>query len=253
MGFIEFIGVSKSFGDRKVISDLHLKIKKNKFLGILGSSGCGKTTLLRLLAGFEMPDSGRIIMNGNNVYDSENNEFIPPEKRDVGMVFQDLALWPHITVSGHIDFVLKAKKIPKEDRREKIKDILELLGLKQNSGSYPRQLSGGEKQKVAIARAIAQEPSVLLMDEPMSNLDQILKNSFKKEITRLQKRLGITTLYVTHNYMELLDMADEIAIMRGGRIIRSGETRDVYKKPGSEFVAEILGKSHSPITLLKNK
>jgi len=239
VSFIEIHKVDKSFGKKRVISNLSLEVKKNELLGILGPSGCGKTTLLRLIAGFEVPDRGEIRIDGDCVYSSSNGIFVPPEKRNIGMVFQDLALWPHMTVREHIDFVLGSRNIKS---KEKIEEILELVDLKSLSESYPEQLSGGEKQRVAIARALAQEPRVLLLDEPLSNLDQILRKDFKDEITKLRKKFGITTIYVTHNYLELIDIADKIAIMRKGRIIQFGRSKEVYQNPKNNFVRNILGK-----------
>lgn len=239
MSFIEIHEIDKSFGKKKVISNLSLDVKENELLGILGSSGCGKTTLLRLIAGFEIPNKGEIRINSDLVYSSNNRRVVPPEKRNVGMVFQDLALWPHMTVKEHINFVFESKNIRNE---EKIEEILKLVNLKSLSESYPEQLSGGEKQRVAIARTLAQEPRVLLLDEPLSNLDQILRKDFKNEIIKLQKKFGITTIYVTHNYLELVDMADEIAIMQEGRIIQFGRTEEVYQKPKNNFVRNILGR-----------
>jgi len=239
VSFIEIHEIDKSFGKKKVISNLSLDVKENELLGILGSSGCGKTTLLRLIAGFEIPNKGEIRINSDLVYSSNNRRVVPPEKRNVGMVFQDLALWPHMTVKEHINFVFESKNIRNE---EKIEEILKLVNLKSLSESYPEQLSGGEKQRVAIARTLAQEPRVLLLDEPLSNLDQILRKDFKNEIIKLQKKFGITTIYVTHNYLELVDMADEIAIMQEGRIIQFGRTEEVYQKPKNNFVRNILGR-----------
>jgi iron(III) transport system ATP-binding protein len=236
--FIGIHGIDKFLGGKKVISDLSLEVEKNKLLGILGPSGCGKTTLLRLIAGLEVPDRGEIIINGSIVY-SDRGVFVPPEKRNVGMVFQDLALWPHMTVKEHINFVLESRNMKDGDR---VVGILDLVDLTSLSESYPEQLSGGEKQRVAIARALAQEPRILLLDEPLSGLDQILRGDLKKEIRKLQKKLGITTIYVTHNYLELIDIADDIAVMQEGRIIQSGRTGEVYEKPKNNFVKNILGK-----------
>lgn len=238
MTFIGIHGIDKFLGGKKVISDLSLEVEKNKLLGILGPSGCGKTTLLRLIAGLEVPDRGEIIINGSIVY-SDRGVFVPPEKRNVGMVFQDLALWPHMTVKEHINFVLESRNMKDGDR---VVGILDLVDLTSLSESYPEQLSGGEKQRVAIARALAQEPRILLLDEPLSGLDQILRGDLKKEIRKLQKKLGITTIYVTHNYLELIDIADDIAVMQEGRIIQSGRTGEVYEKPKNNFVKNILGK-----------
>ncbi len=232
--------IYKSFGKKNAVTDLSLTVGKNQSLGILGPSGCGKTTLLRLIAGLEIPDKGEIRIGNKVVYSSKNGKFIPPEKRNVGMVFQDLALWPHMTVREHIGFVLKSKKIKGMDNKKKIEETLKLLNLSSLSESYPKDLSGGEKQRVAIARALAQKPQVLLLDEPLSNLDQILKRKFKEEFNKLRKDLDVSTVYVTHNFTELEGIAENIAIMQEGRIIQSGKISEIYDNPKNEFVEKIL-------------
>lgn len=239
MSFIRIQNIEKSFGGKKVISDLSLDVGENEIFGILGPSGCGKTTLLRIIAGLEKPDKGKVIVDGMVTY-SDEGICVPPEKRNVGMVFQDLALWPHMKVRDHIDFVLKSKGIKDA---EEIKGILRLVGMESFSESYPEQLSGGEKQRVAIARTLAQKPKILLLDEPMSNLDNILVDELKKEIRRLHKKLMTPTVYVTHNYLELIDIADRIAVMHEGRIIQAGRTAEVYAQPENDFVKSILGKT----------
>ncbi|MBN2013762.1 MAG: ABC transporter ATP-binding protein [Candidatus Altiarchaeota archaeon] len=237
MTFLRIRNVEKSFGRKKAISELSLEVEQNEIIGVLGPSGCGKTTLLRIIAGLEVPDRGEIIINGSTVYSKRT--FITPEKRNVGMVFQDFALWPHMTVREHIGFVLESRKIKKD---EKISEILRLLYLGSLAGSYPEQLSGGEKQRVAIARVLAQEPRILLLDEPASNLDQILKREFKDELLRLREVLKVTVVYVTHNYLELLGLADKITVMKDGRIIQEGKTDEVYENPGNGFVASLFNK-----------
>ncbi len=239
MSFIQIRRICKSFGRKRVIPDLSLEVRTNEILGVLGPSGCGKTTLLRLIAGFEMPDSGEIIIDNDVVYSSRDKTFVPPEKRNIGMVFQDLALWPHMTVKEHITFVFESRNIRD---KEKVGDILDLVNLKSHSESYIGQLSGGEKQRVAIARALAQKPRLLLLDEPLSSMDQILRREFKEEIMKLQKKFEVTAIYVTHNYLELMDMADRIAVMQEGRIIQLGKTGEVYDTPLNNLVGDILGK-----------
>jgi ABC-type Fe3+/spermidine/putrescine transport system ATPase subunit len=242
MAYIQFQGVGKSYEGRQVVSDYSLAVGKNTITGILGPSGCGKTTILRMLAGLERPDTGKIYINKKAVYDSEKKIDISPEKRDIGMVFQDYALWPHMTVEQHIDFVFRAKKIPHDERRMRMKKYLEMVSLKEKAKRFPHQLSGGEKQRVALIRAIAQEPKVLLLDEPFSNLDQILRKSLKKEIIDLHEKLGTTMIYVTHSCLDITDLADRIVILNEGKLIQEGTLSEVLEKPASEYVAQMLGK-----------
>ncbi len=241
MAYIKLEDISKSLNGRDVLSGLSLEIDKNMIFGILGPSGSGKTTLLRILCGLETPNSGRISINDESIFDSKKKINIPPERRNMAMVFQDFALWPHLTVEKHIDFVLRARKITESGRKSLIQEYLELLQMGGKADSYPGELSGGEKQRVAIIRALAQEPRILLLDEPFSNLDQILKNDFKREIKSIQHRFKATILYVTHNYLDLIDMTDKIAVMQNGKIVQHGTTNEVYDNPKNEFVSKILG------------
>lgn len=241
MAYIKLRDISKSLNGRDVLSGLSLEIDKNMIFGILGPSGSGKTTLLRILCGLETPSSGRISINDESIFDSKKKINIPPERRNMAMVFQDFALWPHLTVEKHIDFVLRARKITESRRKSLIQEYLELLQMGGKADSYPGELSGGEKQRVAIIRALAQEPRILLLDEPFSNLDQILKDDFKKEIKSLQHRFKATILYVTHNYLDLIDMTDKIAVMQNGKIVQHGTTNEVYDNPKNEFVSKIFG------------
>jgi ABC-type Fe3+/spermidine/putrescine transport system ATPase subunit len=248
MEYITLRNIKKSFqegnkGKKGILSNLSLEIEKDTLIGILGPSGSGKTTLLRILAGLETPDEGSIIIDNKVIFDSEKKVNVPPEKRNVALVFQDFALWPHLTVEEHLKFVLEASGIKRNKHfKHLIGNYLKLFQMENNSNSYPKELSGGEKQRVAIMRALAQEPRVLLLDEPFSNLDQILKEDFKKELKKVQKKFKMSMIYVTHNYLDLIGMANEIAVMQNGRIIQYGKTREVYNKPKNDFVSKILGK-----------
>ncbi|HHJ53260.1 MAG TPA: ABC transporter ATP-binding protein, partial [Caldithrix abyssi] len=190
--------------------------------------GCGKTTILRLIAGFIAPDTGRIYLNGA-LTSWDGRILIPPEKRNIGMVFQDLALWPHLTVSGNIGFGLKAKRIPKTEREAKIKDILQLVGLEGYAKRKPAELSGGQQQRVALARALVLQPNVLLMDEPLSNLDRELNVRLRDEVVRLQEQLGFTLLYVTHDREEAFHIARTVILMRDGRVEFKGRVEEAKR------------------------
>ncbi len=242
MGYIEFKNVTKSFNSNTVIDNLELAINEKDVLGILGPSGSGKTTLLRLLAGFEKPDLGKIIINKTEVFNKLKNIFLDPERRNIAMVFQDLALWPHMTVREHLSFVLNAKNVSKPDQEELINDNLDLVSLYNYSDSYPHELSGGEKQRLAIVRALIQKPDVLLFDEPLSNLDQILRKDMMREFIKLKEEFQITTIYVTHNYKDVLDLADEIAVLDKGKIIQKNKTKELFRNPINDFVANIVGR-----------
>ncbi len=208
-------------GSTSVLSNISLEIQNGERAVILGPSGCGKTTILRLIAGFIAPDSGSITINRGLVA-KDGRIFLPPEKRNIGMVFQDLALWPHLTVRGNIEFPLKSRGISKEKRDEKIQKILELVGMQGFDRRKPVELSGGQQQRVALARALVPEPEVLLMDEPLSSLDFELNLRIRKEILRLHEKLGFTLLYVTHDRDEAFDIATRIVMMKKGCITYDG-------------------------------
>ena len=217
MNIVEILSVYKKYNKETVLHNVSLLLEKGERVVILGPSGCGKTTILRLVAGFIYPDKGKVIIEGDIV--SEEGKILkPPEVRNVGMVFQDLALWPHMTVKGNIEFGLKIRGISKEKREEKIKRILEMVGMGGFEKKKPSELSGGQKQRVALARALVLEPKVLLMDEPLSSLDFELNKYLRKEILDIQNRLGFTMLYVTHDRDEAFDIATRIIYMKKGRI-----------------------------------
>jgi len=227
--------LNKSFGNLHVLKDLDLEVAKGEVLTLLGPSGCGKTTTLNLVAGLINPDSGKIILRGEivNAYS--------PQKRKVGMVFQSWALFPHMTVYENIAFGLKVKKWPKSKIDQKVREMLSLIQLPNIQNKFPSQLSGGMRQRVAFARALAVEPDVLLLDEPFSNLDELLRRQMEVETRRLQQQIGITTLFVTHNQEEALVMSDRVAVMSNGKIVQVDTPLKVYNDPRTSFVCEFLG------------
>lgn len=216
----------------------YLEAKPGEFLTLLGPSGCGKTTTLRIIAGFEKPDRGEIYFDDTIMND------VPPYERNIGIVFQDYALFPHMTVYDNISFGLKLRKLPKGEIRRRVLWALELVGLKGFEDRYPEQLSGGQQQRVALARALVIEPQLLLLDEPLSNLDAKIRERLRGEIKRIQKELGITTIYVTHDQEEAMAISDRIAVMSVGKIEQVGDPLDLYYNPKNEFVAQFLGLSN---------
>ncbi|MFC0215010.1 ABC transporter ATP-binding protein [Paenibacillus chartarius] len=243
---IQLTGVSKAFGKFQAIESLSLSIQSGEFVAILGPSGCGKTTLLRMLAGFEQPTTGEIAMNGTVV--AKPGFSLPPEKRRIGMVFQAFALWPHMNVAEHVRFPIRHhKETParvRANEQERIAGVLQMVGLSQHGTRMPHELSGGQKQRVAIARAIAAEPSLLLMDEPLSSLDAMLRMEMRREIQAIHRQTGTAIVYVTHDQGEALAMADRIVVMKDGRIEQIGTPQDIYLRPQTEFVARFVSKAN---------
>lgn len=228
----------KAFGDVRAVDGISFEIEEGEFFSLLGPSGCGKTTTLRMLAGFERPTDGTITIEGERV------DTVPPYDRDVGMVFQSYALFPHKTVGENVGFGLKMEGVPREEREGRIADILDLVGLPGFEDRSPDELSGGQQQRIALARALVIEPSVLLLDEPLSNLDLKLRKEMQFELKRIQTELGITTVYVTHDQEEALSMSDKILVMNEGKSEQVGTPREVYHEPANEFVAEFIGDSN---------
>jgi len=235
---VELIGVTKNFGDTIAVDNIDLKVRKGEFITLLGPSGCGKTTTLRLIAGFIRPDKGYILING------ERMENKAPYERNLGMVFQNYALFPHMTVYENIAFGLKMRKVNKVEIDKKVKEYLELVQLPGIEKRYPRQLSGGQQQRVALARALVIEPEVLLLDEPLSNLDLKLREAMRLELKAIHERVGITFIYVTHDQGEALAMSDRLAIMNKGKIMQVGTPEEVYERPINRFVAEFIGETN---------
>ena len=232
---VEVEGVDLAYGDNAVLRDVNLSIAPGEFFALLGPSGSGKSTLLRLIAGFNRADRGRVRLGGVDV------AALPPWKRDVGMVFQNYALWPHLSVADNVAFGLEERRWAAERVRDRVREMLELVGLSGYEKRRPSQLSGGQQQRVAIARTLAIAPRVLLLDEPLSNLDAKLRASTGLELKRLQRRLNITTIFVTHDQQEAMTIADRLAVLEGGAIRQIGRPRELYDAPANRFVAEFVG------------
>ena len=228
-------GLSKRFGRVIAAEDIHLKVKKSELISLLGPSGCGKTTTLRMIAGFIMPDEGRVLIEGQDV------TYSTPDKRDTAMVFQSYALFPHMTVFDNVAFGLRMRRVSKSDIVERVQKALALVRLESVSGRYPGQLSGGQRQRVALARALVVNPSVLLLDEPLSNLDAKLRQEMQVELRQLQKELDLTSIYVTHDQEEAFSLSDRIVVLNEGRIQQVGAPKEVFESPNSYFVADFVG------------
>ncbi len=228
-------GLTKILGGRVIIDNLHLVVKKGEMVSLLGPSGCGKTTTLRMIAGFLIPDKGDIVLNGKDV------TTIGPEKRPSAMVFQNYALWPHMTVFGNVAYPLKVRKLAKPEIEKRVHEALAMVNLMHHKDSRPGQISGGEQQRVALARALVQEPDILLLDEPLSNLDAKLRVKVREDIRDLQRRLGITTVIVTHDQDEALSISDRIAVMNNGKIEQFSTPQELYDRPETEYVANFIG------------
>ena len=240
---ITLTGITKSFGAKKVILDTSLTVESGSFTTLLGPSGCGKTTLLRMIAGLETPDTGKIYFDDRCVFSSEDKINVPPEKRGLGFVFQDFALWPHMSVYENVAFGLRAAHNTKK-LDEKVKNALHAVQLDDFAGRYPHQLSGGQQQRVAFARAIVIEPECILFDEPLSALDALLREEMRTELKELITRLGITAVFVTHDQTEAMSMSDKIAVLNGGNIEQYSSPETVYSNPSTPFVARFIGSSN---------
>lgn len=235
---VKLVNVTKIYGPVIAVDHVNLEVESGELFTLLGPSGCGKTTTLRIIAGFEAPEEGRVY------FDDEDVTFKKPYERNTAMVFQNYALWPHMTVYDNIAYGLRLRKVPEEEVRKRVKQVLELVRLEGLERRYPLQLSGGQQQRVALARALVVEPRVLLLDEPLSNLDAKLRIEMREEIKRIQKRLGITTIYVTHDQLEAMSLSDRIAVMKDGRILQVGTPKEVYFHPRTVFVAGFIGRSN---------
>jgi spermidine/putrescine transport system ATP-binding protein len=233
--FLEFENISKSFGNVRAVVNTSLSIRKGEFFSLLGPSGCGKTTLLRMVAGFEKPDTGRIYLNGEDITD------LPPNRRKVNTIFQNYALFPHLTVWDNIAFGLKIEKRPKKEIEAEVGSMLKLIQMEDQAWKYPDQISGGQKQRVAIARALIKKPEVLLLDEPLAALDLKLRQRMLIELDLIHDEVGITFVYVTHDQGEAMSLSDRIAVMDKGIIEQTGAPMEIYEAPSSSFVAAFIG------------
>jgi iron(III) transport system ATP-binding protein len=242
---IEISNLRKNFTSQAAtvaaVSDVSLTIPAGKLFTLLGPSGCGKSTTLRCVAGLEKPDGGEIKLGDEILYSAEKNVYVPAHKRDIGMVFQSYAIWPHMKVFDNVAFPLRIKRLPKEEIREKVGKVLKTVGLEGLEDRLAPQLSGGQQQRVSLARALVKKPKVLLLDEPLSNLDAKLREQMRMEIKELQERLQITTLYVTHDQTEALAISDFIAVMNKGKLLDVALPRELYFSPRSEFTADFIG------------
>ena len=229
--------ISKNFGEGDVLSDISFDVHKGEFVTLLGASGCGKTTTLRIISGLETPDTGEVILNGQDM------TALPPEKRPVNTVFQSYALFPHMNVEKNVAYGLKVRGESKKVIAERVKEMLELVQMSDYAKRMPAQLSGGQRQRIAIARALAPQPQLLLLDEPLGALDLQLRRQMQLELKRLQKKLGITFIYITHDQEEAINMSDRIAVMRGGRFEQIGSPEEIYDRPDTRYVAQFIGRS----------
>jgi iron(III) transport system ATP-binding protein len=236
---IQIEHVTKRFGATTAVRDLSLEVHEREFVTLLGPSGCGKTTLLRMLAGFVAPDAGVIRVGGSTL--STPTATVPPERRGMGMVFQNYAVWPHKTVAQNVGFGLTVRKVSRGETRARVARVLELVNLAGLEHRYPGELSGGQQQRVALARSLVVEPSILLLDEPLSNLDAKLRERMRWELKDLQRRTGITFVYVTHDQSEAMALSDRIAVMHQGQVLQLGTPREVYSHPASRTVADFMG------------
>ncbi|HEY0248139.1 MAG TPA: ABC transporter ATP-binding protein [Gryllotalpicola sp.] len=227
--------ITKELGGRRIVSELELEVRAGELICLLGPSGCGKTTTLRMIGGFLTPDAGTIRIDGADV------TRVSPERRPTAMVFQNYALWPHMTVFDNVAFGLAVRRVPRADRRRRVEEMLGMVGLSHHANSRPGQISGGEQQRVALARALVMEPRLLLLDEPLSNLDAKLRVRVREEIRDIQQRLGITTVFVTHDQEEALSLSDRIAVMNDGRIEQLDTPDAIYRHPSTPFVARFVG------------
>ncbi|MDQ1434660.1 MAG: spermidine/putrescine transport system ATP-binding protein [Actinomycetota bacterium] len=231
-------GVTKRFGDMVAVDDVTITVGRGEFFSMLGPSGCGKTTSLRMIAGFEEPDSGRVELTGRDIVG------VPPYKRNVNTVFQSYALFPHLTVADNVAFGLRRKKVSKSEVRDRVRRYLDLVQLNGYDDRRPSQLSGGQQQRVALARALVNEPAVLLLDEPLGALDLKLRKQMQLELMRIQREVGVTFVYVTHDQEEALVMSDRLAVMSQGRVEQVGYPEDIYERPATRFVAGFIGTSN---------
>ena len=246
MAYLTLTNISKRFGETVVVEDFNLDIDKGEFVSFLGPSGCGKTTTLRMVAGFEIPTSGQVILGGKEITNQ------PPNQRNVGMIFQAYALFPNMTVAQNIGFGLKIRKESSDAIKKRVEEMITLIRLEEHVNKYPYQLSGGQQQRVALARALATHPDVLLLDEPLSALDAKIRIQLRAEIRAIQKRLGITAIFVTHDQEEALSISDRVVVMYGGRVEQVGTPFEIYNFPQTQFVANFVGSLNTATAVVKD-
>jgi len=235
-------GLTKRYGDILAVDDLTMDFEKGTLTTLLGPSGCGKTTTLRCIAGLERPDKGEVAIGDATVFSRDTN--VPPEKRMVGIVFQSYAIWPHMTVFDNIAFPLKIRHASKQEVEQKVKKVMDLVRLTGLNDRPATQVSGGQQQRIALARALVFDPEVLLLDEPLSNLDASLRDVVRVELREIQQSLGITTIYVTHDQVEALSISDKVVVLRAGKIMAVGSPKEIYTRPPNEFIASFVGKAN---------
>jgi iron(III) transport system ATP-binding protein len=240
---LRFTDVIKHYGSNRVVDEISFTVAEGEFFTLLGPSGCGKTTTLRLLAGLETPDAGEITLEGRCIAAPKKNIWVPPDKRNVGMMFQSYAIWPHLTVFENVAFPLRVRKESEEDIKRRVGEALELVGLSGLEGRGATQLSGGQQQRVALARSVVYTPSLLLLDEPLSNLDVKLREQMRHELRALQLRLSLAVVYVTHDQAEAMSLSDRIAVVNKGRLEQVGSPTEVYERPRTRFVGDFLGRT----------
>ncbi|MCZ2495132.1 ATP-binding cassette domain-containing protein [Xylophilus sp. Kf1] len=238
MSFLQLSGVTKFYGDTCAVADMNLSVEKGEFVSLLGPSGCGKTTTLQMVAGFEAVTRGRIVLDGRDITDAK------PNSRGLGIVFQTYALFPHMTVRDNVSFGLEMRKCPKAERAERVRDALGLVHLEAHAAKYPRELSGGQRQRVALARALVIEPPVLLLDEPLSNLDAKLREEMQFELRQIQRKVGTTTVMVTHDQSEAMSVSDRVVVMEAGRATQIDKPYEVYEHPRTRFISTFVGKAN---------
>ncbi len=252
MSAIELINVSKVFGSVRAVDKLNLTVEQGECFSFLGPSGCGKTTTLRMIAGFENLDEGELYSDGRLFSSSYKHFYLPPEKRDFGMVFQAFAVWPHMSVYDNVAFPLKIKKLPKDEIKSRTEMALKATSLVKEAELFPQTLSGGQQQRIALARAVAINPKVMLLDEPLSNLDPHLREEMRFEIKELQTRFGFTVIYVTHDQAEAMALSDRMLVMKEGVVQQIGGPLDIYNKPENKFVFSFIGLSDFIPVVIRN-
>ncbi|GAA3909276.1 ABC transporter ATP-binding protein [Microbacterium invictum] len=250
------VGLSKSFVSKKrdvhAVRGIDLSIRKGEYVVVLGPSGCGKSTLMRCIAGLEQPTAGTVRLHGQTVFDEKSGVDVKPEARNVGMVFQNYALWPHMSVEANVAYPLKRRKVRGPERSARVAEVLETVECSALAKRLPAELSGGQQQRIALARALASRPSLMLLDEPLSNLDALLRVSLRSELLRLHRELGFTALHITHDQAEALEMGDRVVLMRDGEIEQSGTPEEVYTRPASPYAATFLGVRNKVTATLSN-